>query len=75
MELTWSYWHACFHLWKLKERANTKVTQDNMTCKSQARLEIQVESILFTTALCSFSVEEISGLHWELWLPAITTAF
>lgn len=35
MGLIYSYCHTYFHTWKLKDRANTKVTQDHMTCKSQ----------------------------------------
>lgn len=35
MGLICSYCHTCFHMWKLKDRANTKVTRDHMTGKSQ----------------------------------------
>lgn len=34
MSLVCSYYHACFHMWKLKHRDAKKFTQDNMAHKS-----------------------------------------
>lgn len=62
MSLVCSYYHACFHMWKLKHRDAKKFTQDNMAHKSWGWGLNLGEFTLLIISMCYLSMEEISKL-------------